>query len=49
MVIVIVAVLVPLEFVALILPVYAPAVVGVPENIPVAVSKLMPGTTTVVP
>ena len=39
---------VPPAFVALMLPLYVPAVVGVPENNPVAVLKLTPGTDTVV-
>jgi len=43
-----VAVPVPLALVAVMLPLYVPAVVGVPENNPVAVLKLTPGTDTVV-
>ena len=43
-----VALPVPNLFVALIVPLYVPAVVGVPENNPVVVSKLTPGTDTVV-
>ena len=39
---------VPLEFVALTVPVYVAAVVGVPVNFPVDVLKLMPGMDTVV-
>jgi hypothetical protein len=34
--------------VAVTVPVYVPAVVGVPENIPVVVSKVTPGHDTVV-
>ena len=48
-VMVIVAVLVPFELVALILPLYGPAAVGVPENCPFAVLNVIPGTETVVP
>ena len=40
---------VPLAFVAVMLPLYVPTVVGVPENNPVAVLKLTPGIETVVP
>jgi len=39
---------VPLAFVALMRPLYVPAVVGVPENNPVVVLKLTPGTDTAV-
>jgi hypothetical protein len=40
---------VPPAFVALMVPLYVPAVLGVPENNPVAVLKFTPGTETVVP
>ena len=40
---------VPLAFVALIVPLNVPTVVGVPENKPVVVLKLTPGIDTVVP
>src|SRR6266480_3926520 len=40
---------VPLPFVAVMLPLNGPAVVGVPENAPVAAEKLTPGIDTVVP
>jgi hypothetical protein len=40
---------VPLAFVAVMLPLNVPAVVGVPENVPVAAVKLTPGIETVVP
>ena len=43
------AALVPLAFVAVMLPLNGPAVVGVPENAPVAVLKFTPGIDTVVP
>jgi hypothetical protein len=49
MVMIIVAVLVPFELVALILPLYVPVAVGVPENCPFAVLNTIPGTETVVP
>jgi hypothetical protein len=39
---------VPVTFVALIVPLYGPAVVGVPVNFPVDVLKLTPGMDTVV-
>ena len=40
---------VPPALVALIVTVYVPAVVGVPENAPVVLLKLTPGIDTVVP
>ena len=40
---------VPPAFVAVMLPLNGPAVVGVPENAPVAVLKFTPGIDTVVP
>ena len=40
---------VPPAFVALIVPLNVPSAVGVPENKPVVVLKLMPGIETVVP
>ena len=40
---------VPLAFVAVMLPLNGPAVVGVPENAPVVLLKLTPGIETVVP
>ena len=39
---------VPLALVALMVPLYGPAVVGVPENNPVVALKLTPGIETVV-
>ena len=39
---------VPPAFVALIVPLYVPALVGVPENAPVDALKLTPGIDTVV-
>ncbi len=38
----------PLEFVAVIVPLYVPVVVGLPVNFPVVPSKLIPGIETVV-
>jgi hypothetical protein len=38
----------PVAFVAVMVPLNVPAVVGVPENNPVVVLKVMPGTDTVV-
>jgi len=40
---------VPLALVAVMLPANVPAVVGVPENVPVAAVKFTPGIETVVP
>jgi len=40
---------VPLIFLALIMPLNVPSVVGVPENCPVLLLKLTPGIDTVVP
>jgi hypothetical protein len=48
MVIVMFAVAEPDLFVAVTVPVYVSAAVGVPENIPVVVSKFTPGHDTVV-
>ena len=39
----------PLRFIAVILPLNVPSVVGVPENCPVLLLKLTPGIDTVVP
>jgi hypothetical protein len=49
MIIVMFAVAEPNLFVAVTVPAYVPTLVGVPENIPVAVSNITPGHDTVVP